>query len=130
MPNQQCQSQSQTDSQIRTIQTKNDNLQAELTQTQSNSAKHTLSMNQLQTDLETRYNAFISAQQLSVEMQQLYSRQRKLMWVYIVVFLILLGGVSYLYHTSFDSSQSIFTPEGRSTQSNNIGSAIDKMTPK
>ena len=47
--------------------------------------------------------------------------------VHVVVFLILLGGVGYLYYASFDKGQSIFTPEGRSAQMSRAGDTFSKI---
>jgi hypothetical protein len=110
-----------TQNQIRDISAKNETTRAQLNNIQQESATHTSDMSNMQKELENRYNKFLSTQQLSVEMQQLYSRQRKLMWIYIVVLVCLLAGISYLYHDSYNASESVFSETGRASQGSFFG---------
>lgn len=74
------------------------------------------SSNQIQEDINDRYNSFISAQQLSVEMLEMYRRQRKIMWIYVIVLVVLIGGLAYLYSKAYDPTASIFSKEVRDSQ--------------
>jgi hypothetical protein len=96
----------------------NATLEAQLNATQQALAKSTKGSNSIQRDINDRYNAFISAQHLSVEMLSLYRRQRKVMWIYVVVLILLLGGLSFLYHNTYDPESSIFTEKGRNRHAN------------
>jgi hypothetical protein len=116
-----------TQNQIRDISAKNETTRAQLNNIQQESATHTSDMSNMQKELENRYNKFLSTQQLSVEMQQLYSRQRKLMWIYIVVLVLLLAGISYLYNDSYNASQSVFSESGRASQGSAFGRLGDKL---
>jgi hypothetical protein len=95
-------------------------LTAEAKHIQQEAVRQTKSSNEIQTAINDRYNSFISAQQLSVEVLELYRRQRKLMWIYLALMVALLGGLAYMYYTTFDRSVSIFSEEGRKQTSSNL----------
>jgi hypothetical protein len=53
--------------------------------------------------IQTKNTQFLSAQHLGVEVNRLYRRQKKIMWIYIILLIILVSASIYLFVMSYNS---------------------------
>ncbi len=111
-----------TDTNLNTenIVQQNEQRTAEAKSIQQDAVRQTKTSSAIQTTINDRYSTFISAQQLSVEMLELYRRQRKLMWIYVALLVALLCGLAYMYYASFVPAMSIFTRDGRAHMASGV----------
>ena len=52
--------------------------------------------------IQTKNTQFLSAQHLGVEVNRLYRRQKKIMWIYIILLIILVAATIYLFIMSYN----------------------------
>ena len=78
----------------------------------TNSSQHKNVMNyerriqHQQNEMVKKRDNMLSAEHLSKQVQELYFRQRKIMWIYVILLLVLLGGIGYLFYASVKSWRS------------------------
>lgn len=51
--------------------------------------------------IDNKNTQFISAQHLGIEVNRLYRRQKKIMWIYIILLVILIAACGYLFYRSY-----------------------------
>jgi len=90
------------------------------TQLLQQTRSHNPRMSALSNTIRDKEDNLRSQFQYSTEMQQLYRRQRKIMWIYVVVFLLLLSCVGYMYAWAFDGRTDIATKDGRAKTEEHI----------
>lgn len=87
-------------------------------------------MSQTNTELSDRMQEYVSARQLMKQMQEKYRYQKKIMWIYIILLLALVGGFVYLYMTAHKKFAAEGAPEGAASTGEALKAGVDKMKKK
>ena len=82
-------------------------------QAQYNAISRSRKIKNMDSITTSRYNTFMTTQQRAEELKELYVRQRRIMWMYVALVVVLVGGLSYLMYWAYDPSTDIARSSGR-----------------